>query len=77
MLQYVLLKNIRNINIKTSRHQNNYYKLYYTVVQPLNNETASLLPVKIERKKVWTFVELFYEFKVARYTFLKILWFGY
>jgi hypothetical protein len=30
------------------------------------------LPVKIERKKVWTFVELFYEFKVARYTFLKI-----
>jgi hypothetical protein len=30
------------------QHQNNYYKLCFTVEQPLIYETAGLFPVKIE-----------------------------
>jgi hypothetical protein len=33
-----------------SKHQNNYYKLCFTVERPLIHETAGLFPVKIEKK---------------------------
>jgi hypothetical protein len=51
------------LNYLKHQHQNNYYKLCFTVKQPLIHETEGLFPVKIEKNKRFVLLYTFYEIK--------------